>query len=62
MVEVIGTDEFTSWFDELDNQAAKAVVHTVDLLAQLGLALGHPYSSAINGASFALRVARSSRR
>ena len=58
IVEVIGTDEFASWFDVLDDQATKAVVHGVDLLAQLGLALGHPYSSAINGASFALRELR----
>jgi hypothetical protein len=58
MVEVIGTDEFTSWFDGLDDQATKSVVHGVDLLAQLGLALGHPYSSAINGASIPLRELR----
>lgn len=58
MVEVIGTDEFTSWFDGLDVQATKAVVHGVDLLAQMGLALGHPYSSAIGGSAIALRELR----
>lgn len=58
MVEVIGTDEFAAWFRDLDTQASKAVDMVVELLGTLGVQLGHPHCSAINGASFALRELR----
>ena len=58
MVDVITTDEFAEWYVSLDAQATKAVDHHVELLADRGLALGFPYSSAIEGAAFALRELR----
>jgi hypothetical protein len=50
MVEVVTTEEFATWYLDLDVQALKAVDHYVELLADRGLALGYPYASAIEGA------------
>jgi hypothetical protein len=58
MVEVVVTDEFTVWYDSLSDVEAAAVAHVVTLLEMHGVSLGHPYCSAINGASFALRELR----
>lgn len=58
MVTVIGTDEFADWFRGLDDAGREDVATAVDLLEARGLALGYPRSSAINGASFALRELR----
>lgn len=58
MVEVITTDEFAAWFGELDEVHVDPVIIGVSKLEQAGVALGHPSSSAINGASFALRELR----
>jgi hypothetical protein len=58
VVEVVGTTEFEEWFLGLDDQAAQAVDLVVGLLESLGVRLGFPYSSAINGATFALRELR----
>jgi len=58
MIEVITTDEFASWFGELDEVHVDPVIVAVSKLEQAGVALGHPASSAINGASFALRELR----
>lgn len=58
MVEVVGTHEFEAWFLALDDQASKAVDLVVGLLEARGVNLGHPHSSAINGATFALRELR----
>jgi hypothetical protein len=58
MIEVIATDEFRSWFDDLDDAAADDIEVAVGLLEDRGVALGFPHSSAINGASFALRELR----
>lgn len=58
MVEIIVTDEFTGWYDGLDEAATDDVNVAVDLLQATGVLLGYPHSSAINGASFALRELR----
>ena len=58
MVEVLGTDEFESWFLGLSTADADAVVRVVGLLEVKGLALGFPYSSALAGSRYALRELR----
>ncbi|MFI5289913.1 MAG: type II toxin-antitoxin system RelE/ParE family toxin, partial [Polyangia bacterium] len=54
----ITTDEFATWFDGLDEVHVDPVIVGVSKLEQQGVALGHPASSAIKGASFALRELR----
>jgi len=58
MVEVVGTDEFSEWFQDLDDSDTDAVARVVDMLEQMGTSLPFPYSSAIKGASIALRELR----
>jgi hypothetical protein len=58
MVEVVATDEFADWYRSISDRQADAVAVAVERLEQLGLALGFPYSSAVRGASFALRELR----
>lgn len=58
MVTVIGTDDFAAWFAALDAAGREDVATAIDLLEARGLALGFPRSSAIKGASFALRELR----
>jgi hypothetical protein len=58
MVEVIGTAEFEEWFLGLGRADAQAVVRGVGLLEVKGLALGFPYSSALEGSRYALRELR----
>lgn len=58
MVEIVTTDEFRVWYTELDDDTAEDVTVSVDYLAVEGLRLGYPRSSAITGASFALRDLR----
>jgi hypothetical protein len=58
MVEVIATDEFAEWYRSIADQQADAVAVAVERLEQLGLGLGFPYSSAVRGATFALRELR----
>ena len=58
MVEVLGTNEFESWFLELSAADTDAVVRVVGLLEAKGLALGFPYSSAIVGSRYAFRELR----
>ncbi len=57
-MEVVGTDEFEAWFDGLDDPDAKAVIRAIHQLEMAGVNLRFPLSSAINGASFALRELR----
>ncbi|MGE5787177.1 MAG: type II toxin-antitoxin system RelE/ParE family toxin [Myxococcales bacterium] len=54
MVEVFATDEFAGWYRDLDDAASEDVDVAVGLLESLG----YPRSSAIEGASFALRELR----
>jgi hypothetical protein len=58
MVEVIGTDDFSEWYRSISDLQADAVAVAVERLEQLGIGLGFPYSSAVRGASFALRELR----
>lgn len=58
MVEVIFTDEFAAWWDDLTEGQQENVAVKVGLLAQLGVGLGHPHSSAILGSKVALRELR----
>lgn len=58
MVEVIALDEFAVWYSDLDDAASDDVDAAVDLLAAVGVRLGFPRSSAIEGTSFALRELR----
>ena len=39
MVEVIATDEWVAWYEELDEQADDAVTAAVDALKLMGVAL-----------------------
>jgi hypothetical protein len=58
VTEVIATDEFAVWYSDLDESVSDDVDVAVEQLAQLGVTLGFPRSSAIEGASFALRELR----
>jgi len=42
MIEVIATDEFAGWYEELDEADTKAVVRVVGLLEARGVSLGFP--------------------
>ena len=57
-MEVITTDEFRAWYEALDVQANEAVVRSVTLLEERGVALGFPNSSAIEGSKYAIRELR----
>ncbi len=58
MVEVIGTDEFEAFYLSLDADDTRAVDRLVDLLADQGVLLGHPYSTAVRGTRYPLRELR----
>jgi hypothetical protein len=58
MVDVVATGEFADWYRSITDRQADAVAVAVERLEQLGLALDFPYSSAVRGASFALRELR----
>lgn len=58
MVEVVATDEFSDWYGDLDEGDTDAVYRVVSLLEARGVSLGFPYSSAIEGSSYALRKLR----
>jgi hypothetical protein len=57
-VTVYATDEFADWYDGLEELHRERVAACVDLLEQMGITLGFPYSSAIEGSDFALRELR----
>jgi hypothetical protein len=58
MVEIVATEEFKNWFDELSEAEAEAVTFSVEVLREKGVTLGHPHSSAIQGADEPLRELR----
>jgi len=58
VVEVVFTDEFGAWFGGLAEGDQDAVAAKVEILADKGLALGTPNSSAIKGSAIALRELR----
>jgi hypothetical protein len=47
--EVEFTDEFGEWWETLTERQQDDVAHYAGLLAELGPALGFPYSSKVNG-------------
>jgi hypothetical protein len=59
VMEVYATDEFVTWYRSLgDEEQEDAVDRAIGLLAQRGVSLGFPYSSALKGTEFALRELR----
>ncbi len=50
--EVEFTDEFGRWWESLTDEQQDDVAHSVQLLAELGPALGFPHSSKIHGSQF----------
>lgn len=58
MKEIIVTDEFRQWYDDLSEDDFDAVNRVVALLEVKGVALPHPYSSAIKGCHYPLRELR----
>lgn len=58
VAEVITTDEFAAWYDELNDADTEAVTRVVGLLEARGVTLGFPYSSDIKGSRYALRELR----
>ena len=52
------TDEFEAWWVELTEGMQDDIDRVVMLLEEHGPTLGFPYSSAINGARFAIRELR----
>jgi hypothetical protein len=58
MVEVEATHDFAGWYTALTTAEKKALDLVIGLLRVQGVGLGSPYSSAIKGASFALRELR----
>ncbi|MGV3624944.1 MAG: type II toxin-antitoxin system RelE/ParE family toxin [Archangium sp.] len=58
VVEVVATEEFGAWYQSLEVVDAERVVFVVALLRERGVALGHPYSSALKGSKVALRELR----
>lgn len=55
---VYATDEFADWYDGLEERHRERVTASVDLLEQMGITLGFPHSSAIEGSALALRELR----
>lgn len=60
MVEILATDQMVEWYRSLSEAQAVAVDRYVAMLEEIGIALGHPYSSAIRGTLVALRELRCS--
>ena len=58
MPEVIGSQQFCDWFEQLDEADTDAVARVIDMLEMHGVVLPFPYSSAIQGAKVALRELR----
>lgn len=57
MTEVVGAAEFEAWFLDLETKDAEAVARG-RAARRTGPLRGHPYSSAVRGARFALRELR----
>ena len=58
MVEIVVTDEFRGWYEDLGHEEQESVFRVVSRLEQLGVGLGHPHSSAIEGSGYPLRELR----
>ena len=57
-IEVLVTDEFRTWYESLSEAEQDRVAFSIGLLEERGVTLPYPYSSAIHGASVALRELR----
>jgi hypothetical protein len=49
VIEVVVTDVFREWYEALISDEQESIFRVVSLLERLGVALGFPYSSAIEG-------------
>ena len=58
MVEVVVTEEFTAWYEDLSQEEQESVGQRVSQLEQAGVALPYPFSSGIIGSRFPLRELR----
>ena len=58
MVEVVLTNEAVTWLAGLGESDQDAVGRLISILEQIGVALGHPYSSAIKGGKYPMRELR----
>jgi len=58
VAEVVVTDEFKGWYEDLLQEEQESVFRVVALLEGRGVALGFPYSSAIEGSRHSLRELR----
>lgn len=58
MAEVVVSDEFKVWYEDLSLEEQESVFRVVSLLEGRGVALGFPYSSAIEGSRHSLRELR----
>jgi len=58
MTEVVVTDAFEDWYENLSDDDRDAVYRVVGLLEARGTTLPYPYSSAIQGSRIAMRELR----
>jgi hypothetical protein len=58
VAEVVVTDEFKAWYEDLLLEEQESIFRVVTLLEGRGVSLGFPYSSAIEGSRHALRELR----
>lgn len=58
MVEIVVTDEFRAWYEDLSIDEQESVFRVVTLLQGRGVSLGFPYSSAIQGSRYGMRELR----
>ena len=58
MAEVVVTDEFKAWYENLSLEEQESIFRVVTLLEGRGVSLSFPYSSAIEGTRHALRELR----
>jgi hypothetical protein len=59
-MNVVATDAFVEWYESVTDDEAEAVNVVVTMLELMGVSLPFPHSSAIKGASIALRELRAS--
>jgi len=58
VVEVAVTDEFRAWYEDLGLEEQESMFRAVTRLEQLGVSLGYPHSSSVEGSDYALRELR----
>jgi len=61
MAVVNATHEFEQWIEAMSHREQKSVLQVVKILEQVGIALGEPYSSALEGTRYPLRELRPKR-